>query len=91
MRPVHWVWTSFKTVKSSVLRNLVGTLQVLLQGQRLKVAPSLAEADLLVRELMNFRARVSTVEQQAESWREGDHDDSSLVDAIRPEPRDEPG
>jgi hypothetical protein len=40
-------------------QTLVATLQVLLQSQRLKVAPALPEAQTLVRELLNFRVKIT--------------------------------
>jgi hypothetical protein len=39
-------------------QELVSVLQVLLQGRRIQVAPSLPEAPTLVRELTNFRMKV---------------------------------
>jgi hypothetical protein len=64
-------------------QELVGTLQVLLQCQRLKVAPALPEAALLVRELANFRAKSAiAAEDLVLSWREGEHDDLVLAVAL---------
>jgi hypothetical protein len=54
-----------------------------IQGQRIKVAPSLPEAQLLVRELVNFKAKVSAGSELAvEAWREGEHDDLVLACAV---------
>lgn len=62
-------------------KELVGVLQVLLQTQRLQLARSLPDVPLLVKELENFRAKVSLVKTDPlESWREGQHDD--LVFAV---------
>jgi Terminase RNaseH-like domain len=62
---------------------LVGTLQVLLQTRRLKVADSLPEAPVLVRELEAFRAAPPVLRGEAvESWRERDHDDLVLAVAV---------
>src|SRR5689334_13710545 len=63
-------------------RQLVSTMQVLLQARRLKVAPALAEAELLAREMANFRAKATTAPEQAEPWREGAHDDLVLAVAV---------
>ena len=57
--------------------------QVLLQTGRLKIARTLPHAELLARELVNFRSRVTA--QAAESqlyWRERANDDLVLALAI---------
>jgi hypothetical protein len=62
-------------------KELVSVLQVLLQLRRLRVARTLPDALLLVRELENFRVKVTTARTETfESWREGQHDD--LVFAV---------
>ena len=64
-------------------RELVGTLQVLLQTRRLQVSRSLPDAAVLVQELENFRAKVTAARQETlESWREGRHDDLVLAVAM---------
>ena len=64
-------------------RELVGTLQVLLQSRRLQVSRSLPDAVVLVQELENFRAKVTAARQETlESWREGRHDDLILAVAV---------
>ena len=64
-------------------RELVGTLQVLLQTRRLRVARTLPDAVVLVQELENFRAKVTTAKKETlESWREGRHDDLILAVAV---------
>ena len=64
-------------------RELVGTLQVLLQTRRLQVSRSLPDAAVLVQELENFRAKVTAARQETlESWREGRHDDLVLAVAV---------
>jgi len=64
-------------------KELVGTLQVLLQSRRIQVAPTLMEAATLVRELTMFRAKpVSMTGDPFEAWREGPHDDLVLAVAI---------
>jgi len=64
-------------------KDIVSVTQVLLQTQRLKIARALRHAELLARELVNFRSRVTT--QAAESqldWRDGANDDLVLALAI---------
>jgi hypothetical protein len=62
---------------------LVSALQVLLQTRRLKIAPSLPDAELLVKELQNFRTKVTVAgTDPLEAWREGQHDDMVLSVAL---------
>jgi hypothetical protein len=64
-------------------KDLVSVTQVLLQTGRLKIARTLPHAELLARELVNFRSRAPT--QTAESqldWRERANDDLVLALAI---------
>jgi hypothetical protein len=64
-------------------KELVSTLQLLLQERRLKVSPALPEAQTLVRELLNFKAKPRTAtEETLESWREGPQDDLVLAVAL---------
>ena len=63
-------------------RDLVTNLQVLLQERRLRVAPALPEAALLVRELTAFRAKVSLTDTDAPDWRERPADDLVLAVAL---------
>ena len=64
-------------------KELVGTLQVLLQTRRLQVSRSLPDAAVLVQELENFRAKVTAAKKETlESWREGRHDDLILAVAM---------
>lgn len=63
-------------------KELVSTLQVLLQARRVKVAPSLPDAQTLVRELQNFKMKFPSVSDPFEAWREGPHDDLVLAVAI---------
>ena len=64
-------------------KDLVSVLQVLLQGQRLKVAPSLNQAALLVAELQQFRMKLPALtDDERLAWREGMHDDLVLAVAI---------
>jgi hypothetical protein len=64
-------------------KELVGALQVLLQGRRLRVAPTLPEAPLLAQELGNFRAKVTAARaEDVLDWRERPHDDLVLAVAL---------
>ena len=64
-------------------RELVSNLQVLFQAGRLKIAEGIPEAQVLVRELLAFRAKVSAAGADTyEAWREGDHDDLVLAVAM---------
>ncbi len=62
---------------------LVGTLQVLLQSRRLKLATTLPEAGTLVQELTTFRAKPAPASNDPYlDWREGPQDDLVLAVAI---------
>jgi hypothetical protein len=62
---------------------LVGTLQVLLQTRRLRIADSLPDAPVLVRELGAFRSAPPVLRGESfETWRERDHDDLVLAVAV---------
>ena len=64
-------------------KELVGVLQILLQNRRLQIARSLADADTLVRELQNFRVKITAARHETfEAWREGAHDDLVLAVAL---------
>ena len=64
-------------------RDLVTGLQLLLQERRLKVAPGLPEADLLVRELTAFRAKVTlNADADVADWRANPGDDLVLAIAL---------
>jgi hypothetical protein len=65
-------------------RDLVGSLQVLLQSGQLKIARSLENAETLKDELLNFRVKfnLATAHDSYEAWREGDHDDLVLAAAL---------
>jgi hypothetical protein len=63
-------------------RDLVTSLQLQLQERRLRVAPALPEAAMLVRELTAFRAKVSLSETDAPVWRERPADDLVLAVAL---------
>jgi hypothetical protein len=64
-------------------KELVGTLQVLLQARRLRIAEELSHASILAKELLAFRAKVTPVGSEAvEAWREREHDDLVLAVAL---------
>jgi hypothetical protein len=64
-------------------RELVGTLQTLLQCGRLKVAKALPLASVLESELTAFRVKQSRSGHESfEAWREKDHDDVVLAVAL---------
>jgi len=63
-------------------KELVSVLQVLLQSRRLRVA-NIPERELLVKELLQFKVKVSTAGNESfEAWRERDHDDLVLAVAM---------
>jgi hypothetical protein len=62
---------------------LVSTVQLLFQSRRLTIAERLPEAAVLMKELQNFRVKVTTAANETfEAWREGDHDDLVLAVAM---------
>lgn len=65
-------------------RDLVASVQTLLQNSRLKIAPGMGLAPVLKRELLNFRVRINpaTAHDSYEHWREADHDDLVLAVAL---------
>lgn len=64
-------------------RNLVSTVQILLQAERLKVADALPDAALLTKELLAFEVKISvSAHDSYGSWREGSHDDLVLAAAL---------
>jgi hypothetical protein len=63
-------------------KELVSTLQVLLQGARLKIA-RVPDRDVLVKELLAFRVKVTAAGNETfESWRDRYHDDLVLAVAL---------
>jgi len=59
-------------------KDLVAVVQVLLEAGRLKIAPQLAEAQTLIRELANFQMKITQAGNDTYgAWREGTHDDGS--------------
>ena len=64
-------------------RDLVGVVSVLLQQSRLKIAKSLPEAPVLIRELQEFRVKISEAGRDSYgAWRDGTHDDMVLATAL---------
>jgi hypothetical protein len=64
-------------------KQLVSVLLVLLQAKRLAIAKALPNRDLLVRELGNFKTKISpAMNELYGTWREGEHDDLVLAVAL---------
>jgi hypothetical protein len=64
-------------------RDLVGVVQILLQSERLTFAQEMPLVPVLVRELMDFRVKISDQGHDSYgSWREGSHDDLVLAVAV---------
>jgi hypothetical protein len=61
---------------------LVSTLQVLLQGKRLRFAEGLRETPTLLKELADYRLRISAALNELYAAREGAHDDLVLSLAL---------
>jgi hypothetical protein len=64
-------------------RDLVAAVQTTLQSRRLRIAAGLPLADVLRKELLNFRVKIDpkTAHDSYSHWREGDHDDLVLATA----------
>jgi hypothetical protein len=64
-------------------RDLVSTVQVALQNDKLKIAKSLPDAQTLTSELQNFQVKITdTAHDTYGAWREGTHDDLVLAVAL---------
>lgn len=64
-------------------RDLVATVQVLLQNRRLRMANALELKDAFVREMQNFKIKLSADGHDSyEHWRDSDHDDLVLSVAM---------
>ena len=62
---------------------LHGTLQVLLQAGRLKIADAIPDARVLVEDLLAYRVKITANAHDVyEPWREGAHDDLLLAVAL---------
>ncbi|WP_020473438.1 hypothetical protein [Zavarzinella formosa] len=62
-------------------KDLVGSLQLVLQGRRLKIPSGLPHAELLLQELNSFRAKIILATTADMDWRERPHDDLVLAAA----------
>lgn len=84
--PRPYVITGGREVTDELVpkRELVGTMQTLIQSKRLKISEVLPEAELLKAELLNFKVKTSAVTGQDtyEAARAGDHDDIVLAVAL---------
>jgi hypothetical protein len=63
-------------------RDLISVTQVLLQTGRLRIAPTLPEAATLVKELADYRVKISATGHDSYDAREGAHDDVVLAVAL---------
>lgn len=64
-------------------RDLVMSLKVLLENERLKFASGLPDTPTLVRETLAFRVKITAAANDTYgAWREGDHDDLVLAVAL---------
>ena len=64
-------------------KELVTCLQVVLQSRRLRIARTLHEAAVLVRELQQFQVKISASAHETFGvWRDGQHDDLVLAVAL---------
>jgi len=77
---LHASWGS--GVQAVPKRELVGQLQALLQTRRLQVAESLPDAKALVEELLNFKMKPPTLQDDMLDWRDRPHDDLVFSVAI---------
>ena len=63
-------------------RELVSVLQVLLQSKRLQIPRTLELAQLLVKEMANFKVKITESANETFNAREGTHDDLVLATAL---------
>ena len=64
-------------------KELVTSLQVVMQSRRLRIARGLHEAAILVRELQQFQVKISASAHETFGvWRDGQHDDLVLAVAL---------
>ena len=57
-------------------RILVSNLQVLFQNQQLRMATNLPHIEVLTKELLNLKVKITQARNETyEAWREGEHDD----------------
>jgi hypothetical protein len=61
-------------------RDIISTLQVLFQNKQIKFASGMEFTDILIKELINFKVKITKARNETyEAWREGDHDDLVLM------------
>jgi len=64
-------------------KELVTCLQILMQSRRLRIARTLHDAAVLVRELQQFQVKITAAAHETFGvWREGQHDDLVLAVAL---------
>lgn len=64
-------------------KELITSLQVVMQGRRLQIARSLPDAATLVRELQQFQVKITAAAHETFGvWRDGQHDDLVLAVAL---------
>lgn len=71
----HGYWNVAKII-------LVSTTNILLQQKRLKFAERMPEVGLLIKELQNYRVKVTAAANETFNAREGQHDDLVLALAL---------
>ena len=67
---------------SAPKRDLISVTQLLLQQQRLRIAPALPESATLTKELQDYRLKISATGHDSYDAREGAHDDLVLAVAL---------
>jgi len=77
-------WSEDKSKASVPKRDLISTMQIFAQSDRLKVASGLEHGPVLAQELQDFKVKIDsrTAHDSYGSWREGSHDDLILATAI---------
>jgi hypothetical protein len=64
-------------------RDLVSVVDILLQTERLKVSTGLADAQVLMHELLGFKRKITKqAREEYGAWREGTHDDMVFAVAL---------
>lgn len=77
-------WDEKRTRATVPKRDLISTLQVFAQNDRLKIAKGLSSGPILAQELQSFKVKIDsrTAHESYGSWREGEHDDLILATAV---------
>jgi hypothetical protein len=79
----HWNYDDEGRSYNVPKKDLVAVVQLLLQSGRMQVAAALREAKTLVKELQNFKMKISAAANELfGTWREGEHDDLVLATAM---------